>query len=158
MSHSTPRQQSGHVLVIDDDVELFELIGMRLRAHGLDVSIAPSGREGLARLQTGDVDAVVLDLRLGDVDGLDVLAQIRSEMPDMPVVMLTAHGTIETAVEAMRRGAYGFLTKPFQDHELLQKLVHAVERRALQREVERLREQLAGQPRERLLGVSPAIS
>ncbi|EAU67242.1 helix-turn-helix, Fis-type [Stigmatella aurantiaca DW4/3-1] len=101
---------------------------------------------------------MVLDLRLGDSDGLEVLAQARERALDLPVVVLTAHGTIETAVEAMSRGAYGFLTKPFQDHELVQKLRHALERSALRREVADLRRIVAGGPRERLSGSSAAIT
>ncbi|WP_257459579.1 sigma-54-dependent transcriptional regulator [Archangium lipolyticum] len=149
---------ANRVLVVDDDLELCELIALRLEAHGMRVTSVPTGQEALARVERDEVDAMVLDLRLGDVDGLEVLAQARERIPELPVVILTAHGTIETAVEAMRRGAYGFLTKPFQDHELVQKLVHALERTTLQREVDDLRRIVAGVPRERLIGGSPAIT
>ncbi|NMO14118.1 sigma-54-dependent Fis family transcriptional regulator [Pyxidicoccus fallax] len=157
-SSQTPSPSANRVLVVDDDLELCELISLRLETHGMQVTSVPSGQQALARVARGEVDAMVLDLRLGDVDGLEVLAQARECIPELPVVILTAHGTIETAVEAMRRGAYGFLTKPFQDHELVQKLVHALERTTLQREVDDLRRIVAGAPRERLLGVSPAIT
>ncbi|MDC0708829.1 sigma-54 dependent transcriptional regulator [Stigmatella sp. ncwal1] len=149
---------TGHVLVVDDDLELCEIITLRLQAHGMRVSSVSTGPQALAAVERGDVDAMVLDLRLGESDGLDVLAQARERALDLPVVVLTAHGTIETAVEAMSRGAYGFLTKPFQDHELVQKLRHAVERSALRREVADLRRIVAGGPRERLSGSSEAIT
>ncbi|QRK08639.1 sigma-54-dependent Fis family transcriptional regulator [Archangium violaceum] len=149
---------ANRVLVVDDDLELCELISLRLEAQGMRVSIVPTGQQALARVDRGEVDAMVLDLRLGDADGLEILALARERIPELPVVILTAHGTIETAVEAMRRGAYGFLTKPFQDHELVQKLVHALERTTLQREVDDLRRIVAGVPRERLIGGSPAIT
>ncbi|WP_232293345.1 sigma-54-dependent transcriptional regulator [Stigmatella aurantiaca] len=122
------------------------------------VSSVSTGPQALTAIERGDVDAMVLDLRLGDSDGLEVLAQARERALDLPVVVLTAHGTIETAVEAMSRGAYGFLTKPFQDHELVQKLRHALERSALRREVADLRRIVAGGPRERLSGSSAAIT
>ncbi|SEL66223.1 two-component system, NtrC family, response regulator GlrR [Stigmatella aurantiaca] len=157
-SSQPPSSPANRVLVVDDDLELCELISLRLEAQGMEVASVPTGQQALERVEAGKVDAMVLDLRLGDVDGLEVLAQARERIPELPVVILTAHGTIETAVEAMRRGAYGFLTKPFQDHELVQKLVHALERTTLQREVDDLRRIVAGVPRERLLGRSPAIT
>ncbi|KFA94682.1 sigma-54-dependent transcriptional regulator [Archangium violaceum] len=153
-----PSAPANRVLVVDDDLELCELISLRLEARGMQVTSVSTGQEALEMVESGKVDAMVLDLRLGDADGLEVLAQARERIPELPVVILTAHGTIETAVEAMRRGAYGFLTKPFQDHELVQKLVHALERTTLQREVDDLRRIVAGVPRERLIGRSPAIT
>jgi two-component system response regulator GlrR len=160
MSPSPPSSSApaNRVLVVDDDLELGELISLRLEAHGMRVTCVPTGQQAIERVERDEVDAMVLDLRLGDMDGLEVLAQARERVAELPVVILTAHGTIETAVEAMRRGAYGFLTKPFQDHELVQKLVHALERTSLQREVDDLRRIVAGVPRERLLGASPAIT
>ncbi|MCE9668206.1 sigma-54 dependent transcriptional regulator [Myxococcus stipitatus] len=152
------RPRGGHVLVVDDDAELCELISLRLEARGMKVTTALTAARGLELLGQEEVDAVVLDLRLEDVDGLEVLARMRARSPDLPVVILTAHGTIETAVEAMQRGAYGFLTKPFQDHELVQKLLHATERSDLRRELADLRRIVAGTTPERLLGTSPAIT
>jgi len=157
-SRQPPSSPANRVLVVDDDLELCELISLRLEAQGMQVTSVPTGQQALELVESGKVEAMVLDLRLGDVDGLEVLAQARERIPELPVVILTAHGTIETAVEAMRRGAYGFLTKPFQDHELVQKLVHALERTTLQREVDDLRRIVAGVPRERLIGRSPAIT
>jgi len=151
-------KQRPHVLVIDDDRDLCELLAMRLERHGYQVTIETTARDGLARMGGRHFDALILDLRLGDADGLDVLARVRERSPDVPVVILTAHGTIETAVEAMRGGAYGFLTKPFQDHELLQKLDHAVEKFALSREVANLRRIVGGTSEDkRLVGVSEVI-
>jgi two-component system response regulator GlrR len=102
---------------------------------------------------------MLLDLRLEHENGLDLLVEIQNRSLDLPVVILTAHGTIDMAVEAMSRGAYGFLTKPFDDHELLQKLTHAVERVRLRREVDGLRRIVEDRTRtDRLLGTSGAIS
>ncbi len=146
------------VLVLDDDNELCTLLALRLEARGYEVATAGTAKAGLAELSSRTFHAMILDLRLPDATGLDVLAEVRQRTPDLPVVMLTAHGSIETAVEAMQRGAYGFLTKPFHDHELLQKLAHAVESATLRREVEGLR-RIVGSSRDNyILGTSPAVA
>ncbi|MBZ5708823.1 sigma-54-dependent transcriptional regulator [Nannocystis pusilla] len=148
-----------HVVVIDDEKDLCELIALRLEHNGYHVTCEQTARGGIEVLEREVVDAVVLDLRLDGENGLDLLAAIQQRSLDLPVVILTAHGTIETAVEALQRGAYGFLTKPFDAHELLQKLAHAVERVRLRREIANLRRML-GKPgiSERLLGTSARIA
>ena len=133
---------------------------MRLE-HNLSyrVTATHDSPSGLAVMERERVDAMILDLRLGEENGLDVLSEVQKRSPDVPVVILTAHGTIETAVEAMRRGAYGFLTKPFHDHELIQKLTHAVESSSLRREIAGLRHAVGVQTNEtRLLGTSTGIA
>ena len=148
-----------HVMIVDDDAELCELLAMRLEGAGYRVTTESLPDAVLARLGREHVDSMILDLRLGDVDGLDVLTEVRKRSPDLPVVVLTAHGTIDVAVEATRRGAYGFLTKPFLDHDVLQKLAHAVESFALRREVAGLRRVVGDRSDDRqLLGVSAAIA
>ena len=147
-----------HVLVVDDDHELCELLSLRIEAKGFRVSAAHGVREALDRLGREHVDAVLLDLRLADGDGFDVLDAVAKRTPELPVTVVTAHGSIETAVDAMRRGAFGFVTKPFHDHELLQKLTHAVERHRLRREVAGLRRVVGGAVEEHhIVGVSAAI-
>ncbi len=147
-----------HVVVIDDEPDMCELLAMRLEFHGYRVSIAHTIAGGVTCLERDFVDAIVADLRLEHGSGLDVLEEVQKRSLDVPVVILTAHGTIETAVEAMSRGAYGFLTKPFHDHELLQKLAHAVERVRLRREVAGLRRLFGGAGDDRLLGTSARIA
>jgi two-component system response regulator GlrR len=148
-----------HVLIIDDDEDLCELLTLRLEHHGFRTSAEQTGRAGLEVLEREVVDVIIVDLRLQNENGLDLLSTVTQRAIDLPVIILTAHGTIETAVEAMNRGAYGFLTKPFDDHELLQKLNHAVERGRLGREVAGLR-RIVGEPNSgnRLLGTSGAIT
>jgi len=147
-----------HVLIVDDDVELCELLSIRIAARGFRVSAEHGVRTALDRLGREHVDAVLLDLRLADGDGFDVLDAVAKRSPELPVTVLTAHGTIETAVEAMRRGAFGFITKPFHDHDLMQKLSHAVERHRLRREVAGLRRMVGGAADEHhLVGVSAAV-
>ena len=148
-----------HVLIVDDDQELCELLALRLEHNRYQVTTEGTARGAVERLSREHVDAIILDLRLRDADGLDLLTQIQQRTPDVPIIMLTAHGTIETAVEAMRRGAFGFLTKPFHDHELLQKLAHAVENVALRREVKGLRRIVgASSDDAQLIGTSHALS
>jgi two-component system response regulator GlrR len=148
-----------HILVVDDEPHLCELLAYRLEHHGYRVSTELSARGALEAIEQGGIDAMILDLRLDDADGLEVLTEVQKRSPDVPVVILTAHGTIETAVEAMQRGAYGFLTKPFQDYELLQKLAHAVESGRLKREVAGLRRIVGDASHDsRLVGTSESIA
>jgi two-component system, NtrC family, response regulator GlrR len=153
-----PSRDVPHILVVDDDEDLCELLELRLQHHGFRVTIEHTGRDAIEALEREVVDAMLLDLRLGNESGLDLLTETQNRSMDLPVVFLTAHGSIDTAVEAMKRGAYGFLTKPFDDHELIQKLEHAVERARLRRELGGLR-RIVGDPStgDRLLGTSAPI-
>ena len=154
-----PSASRPHVVVVDDEPDLCELLALRLDHHGYRVSTEHTSRGALEVLEREMVDAMIVDLRLDEESGLDLLTEIQKHSLDLPVIILTAHGSIETAVEAMRRGAYGFLTKPFHDHELLQKLEHAVERVRLRREVQGLRHILGESAQEtRLLGTSARIA
>jgi len=147
-----------HVLVVDDEEDLCVLIGMRLEHHGYAVTTEGTARGALELLTRELFDVVILDLRLEDADGMQVLQRIRELDSDLPVVILTAHGSIEAAVEATQLGAYGFLTKPFHDHELLQTLEHAQEGLQLRRQLARFR-RMVGETAEGdcLTGTSDAI-
>ncbi len=147
-----------HLLIVDDDLELCELLALRMEASGFRVSAEHGVKGAIDRLGREYFDAVLLDLRLTDGGGLEVLDMVAKRTPDLPVTVLTAHGSIETAVEAMRRGAFGFVTKPFHDQDLVQKISHAVERHRLRREVAGLRRIVGGSPEEHhIIGVSAAI-
>src|SRR5690606_30514182 len=144
-----------HVLIVDDDVEHCDLLALRLEHQGCRVTSEQTSRAALEVLEREIVDAMVVDVRLEREDGLDLLVKVQSRSLDLPVIMLTAHGSIETAVEAMNRGAYGFLTKPFDDNELTEKLGHAVERVRLRREVAGLRRAVGSESGDaNLLGAS----
>ncbi len=156
MSASEPR---GRILVVDDEDDLCLLIAMRLEHHGYAVTTETSCRGAIELSSRELFDAVILDLRLEDGDGLELLERIQEQDPELPVIMLTAHGSIEVAVAAMERGAYGFLTKPFHDHELLQKLAHALEGSHLRRQVAGFRRMVGETSTDaRLIGSSPAIT
>lgn len=148
-----------HVLVVDDEEDLCELLALRLQHEGFSVTTCAGSKRALEVLESSSVDAILLDLRLEEESGLDLLTQALHRSADLPIIMLTAHGTDELAVEAMKRGAYGFLTKPFDDHELVQELRHAVDHSHLKREVAGLRRMIGGgNGLPRLLGTSPSIS
>jgi two-component system, NtrC family, response regulator GlrR len=157
--HDSTQESRPHVVVIDDEEDLCVLLSLRLEHHGFRVSTEQTARGGLEILEREVVDAMILDVRLENENGLDMLVEVQNRSLDLPVIVLTAHGSVEAAVEAMSRGAYGFLTKPFDDHELLEKLEHAVERVRLRREVAGLRRMVgATSPETRLLGGSAAIA
>ncbi len=146
------------VLVVDDDVELCELLTIRIEAAGYEVAVAHDVQGALAHVDRERVDAIILDLRLGHEDGFDVLDGVTKRSADAPVIILTAHGTIDLAVEAMRKGAFGFVTKPFHDHDLLQQLEHVIESHRLRSEVAGLRRIVGGgDGGVQLIGTSPAI-
>ncbi|MCX4240655.1 sigma-54-dependent transcriptional regulator [Paraliomyxa miuraensis] len=154
-----PAAPRPHVLVVDDEEDLCRLLTLRLEHHGFRVSTEQTARGGLEVLEREVVDAMIVDVRLEHENGLDLLVQVQNRSVDLPVVILTANGGVETAIEAMRRGAYGFVTKPFDDLDLLQKLDHAVERVRLRREVAGLRRLVGSAHHDhRLLGTSDAIA
>ncbi len=145
------------VLIVDDEPEMCELLALRIGSRGYKAAIEHSVQGALRAISREPIDAILLDLRLGDGDGITVLDGVRKRMPDVPVIILTAHGSIETAVSAMQRGAFGFVTKPFNAHDLLQQLAHAIESVRLRREVAGLR-QVVGVPGDaQIVGISPQI-
>ncbi|QDF98195.1 two-component system response regulator GlrR [Azoarcus sp. DD4] len=116
-----------HLLVVDDDADLLRLLSMRLQANGYRVSTAASAEAALARLAVERVDLVLSDVRLPDRDGLALFEDIRRHYPALPVILLTAHGTIPDAVDATSRGVAGYLTKPFDSHDLLDRVKRALQ-------------------------------
>ncbi len=104
---------SGKILLIDDDDSLRRVTEYNLTSAGFEVVTAASGRQGLAAFGEEEPDLVVTDVELGDLNGLEVLAEIKKEAPDTPVIVITAYGTIDMAVKAMGEGAFNFITKPF---------------------------------------------
>ncbi len=130
------------ILVIDDDKNLLDLIHLRLEASGYNVVAAD--HENVAKeIASQDVfDVAVIDLQLVKQDGLSLMEELHLIHPDLPVIILTAHGSIESAVEAMKRGAFTYLTKPFDSRELILQIERARERRLLTGEINRLKELL----------------
>src|SRR6202521_2446183 len=117
---------SGDVLLVDDDPDLLKLISLRLTSAGYRVRTADSGETALAALAVARPAAVITDLKMPGIDGLALFDAIHRQHPALPVIILTAHGTIPEAVFATQRGVFGFLTKPFDRQELLQKVAASV--------------------------------
>ncbi|OLC06815.1 MAG: hypothetical protein AUH42_04760 [Gemmatimonadetes bacterium 13_1_40CM_70_11] len=124
-------QANARILVVDDDPELRALLDEMLRRRGLDVATAEDGDVALTRIASDPPTAVVLDVKMPRSNGLDVLVEIKRLRPEIPVIILTAHGDVAMAVEAMRRGAADYLGKPFRQQDLLMSIDRAVERRGL---------------------------
>jgi two-component system response regulator GlrR len=114
------------ILLVDDDRDLLQLIELRLSAAGYRVVTAESGEEALARFAASQPELVITDLRMGGMDGMALFERIHSMMPTLPVIILTAHGTIPDAVAATKSGVFGFLTKPFDGKELLAQVEQAL--------------------------------
>jgi DNA-binding NtrC family response regulator len=131
--------RSRSVLVVDDDAAMREMVVSLLDEAGVHALPASSADEALERLGDFDFDAVLSDIRMPGRSGIELLAQIRELRPDTPVVLMTAFGSIDSAVEAMRAGAFDYVTKPFQRDALLLVLERGFERRALEEENRRLR-------------------
>jgi len=148
-----------HVLIIDDEEIIREALGALLSMDGYEVRTAATAAEGLSQIAEIDFDAVLLDLMLPDRSGLEVLDEIRRGDDALPIVMITAFGTIETAVRATKQGAFHYFTKPFKNDEVLVVVRNAVERRRLERENVELRNRLkSGSHRfEQIIGGSPKM-
>ena len=119
------------ILVIDDDEHMRDACRAILLRAGHDVELASSGSEGLTLVNRWAYDVILLDLRMPDMDGMDVMRQIRSQDPDAVVIVITGHGSINTAVQAMKLGAFDFLPKPFSPDELRGAVDKAQEKRHL---------------------------
>jgi two-component system, NtrC family, response regulator GlrR len=114
------------VLVVDDDADLLKLVSIRLQSAGFEVATADSGERALAILSASTPQVVVTDLRMGGMDGMALFDQIHRSNPVLPVIILTAHGTIPDAVAATQRGVFGYLTKPFDGKDLVTQVTRAV--------------------------------
>ncbi|MBF5045974.1 sigma-54-dependent Fis family transcriptional regulator [Aggregicoccus sp. 17bor-14] len=152
---------AGRILVVEDDAEMRALLEAGLRRRGFEPSLHASAADALAHLEHEDVDVVLTDLRMPDMGGLELCERIVLNRPDIPVVVVTAFGSMETAVAAIRVGAYDFVTKPFELDGLALVLTRAVQHRSLRAEVKRLRRQVGtldgGGAAGTLVGDSPAL-
>jgi len=146
------------LLIVDDDDLLRQALARRFERQGLAVTTAANGAEAVARAEAAQHDVALLDLHLPDMSGIDVLARLKEIQPELEALMLTAHGSIETAIQAMRRGAYDYLTKPVNPAELEIHVHKAYEKVQLHRRERQWVVQLAYESeRYRLVGSSPAL-
>lgn len=130
------------VLVIDDKKPMRDMLSQTLTAEGFDVDSASSGKRGIDLASKKSFDVVVTDLMMPEMDGIKVLSEIKDRDPDTAVIMMTAYGTVENAVEAMKLGAFDFVTKPFDTNHLAILIRRALDQRQLEAENEILKEEL----------------
>ena len=118
------------IVIIDDEASILELMSKLCKSVGHTVTACLTGADGLAAVRSEAPDLVIVDLRIGDVSGLDLVKTCRAEAPNANVIMVTGHGSVETAVEAMRLGAFDYLTKPFDLGDLIKTVKHALTKTA----------------------------
>jgi two-component system response regulator HydG len=149
---------SGRLLVVDDDAGMCDMLERSLRKKGYEVATATSESTALEALHDQELDAVLTDLRLGEDSGIALCRQAAELRPDLPVIVITAFGSMDSAVAAMRAGAYDFITKPVDLEQLAFSVKRAVEHHELRAEVRRLRDahSISG-PVGELIGQSPAM-
>lgn len=134
--------KKGNLLLVDDDRQILDGMASWLREKGYQVSTASTRTEALQIIDSRPLDLVLCDVRLGDGDGFEVLAHTRKKHPDLTVILLTGYGTVETAIEALRAGAFDMLTKPLIDEELSLAIERALTQRKVIEENQQLKQQL----------------
>jgi two-component system NtrC family response regulator len=139
---SSSKKDGGRVLVVDDEPIVCKSCEKVLAPEGYSVSTTQTGRDGIQKGHSGAFDVVIVDLKMPDVDGMEVLASIKEKQPDVEVIVITGYSTVSTAVEAMKLGAIDYLPKPFTPDELCVVVSKAFEKRKLVAENRQLREEL----------------
>jgi DNA-binding NtrC family response regulator len=143
----SPIDGGARILIADDEAAQRELVGGFLRDTGYDVAEAGDGAEAVRRVGAGGIDLILLDQRMPRLGGLEAIRSLRAVHPDLDIIVITAYGSVETAVQALQLGAADYLTKPLDLDRLLIVVRKALERRTLLRENRELRQKLAGGPR-----------
>ena len=133
------------ILLVDDEPRILTLLHSVLRTEGLEAVSAKDGPDAMVLLKSQKFDLMVSDIRMAPMDGMELFRAARSECPELPVILLTAYGSVETAIEAMKNGAFDYLTKPFKVDELILTVKRALEYTELKAERDELRETLATQ-------------
>ncbi|MHC4970889.1 MAG: sigma-54-dependent transcriptional regulator [Planctomycetota bacterium] len=146
------------ILIVDDDRTQATTLARVLGLEGYQTLVAESGAEALREVDKGDVDLVLTDLKMPGMDGLELFRRIRREHPDLPVMIVTAHGTIETAIQSVRDGVADFIQKPVYAEELIHRFGKVFRERALRSENAELKKRLLHRDRgDAMLGTSPAM-
>ena len=122
-----PPKDSVRILLVDDEIPFVETVTKRLSKKGITISKAFSGEEALMQLErNADLEIVVLDIKMPGMDGIEILAEIKRHYPQVEVIILTGHGTFETAVKGMRLGAFDYLNKPCELEKLIKRIQEAI--------------------------------
>jgi two-component system NtrC family response regulator len=146
------------ILIVDDEKNYLTILSAVLEEEGFEILTALSGQEALDIQKTSDVDLVLTDMKMPEMDGIDLLEHIKAINPDLPVLMMTAHGTVDKAVEAMQKGAYTYILKPFDNERLILYVKKAISMYQVIKENRRLRDAVESQYRfGNIIGKSKAI-
>ncbi|MQL53926.1 response regulator [Desulfofundulus thermobenzoicus] len=146
-----------HILVADDEASIRRLLQTVLEARGYRVTVVEDGLQAAACLEREKVDVAILDIRMPGENGLDLFRRMKPDCQETAFILITAYGTVRTAIEAMKAGAFDYVTKPFLVDEVEVMVERALEVGRLTRELDRLKRKVDGQPGEQLIGQSPAM-
>ncbi len=130
------------ILIVDDEEQLVEAFKKKLSREGFSVSVASTARDALALMKKQTFDVCVLDIRLPDMDGVELLESVKKNEPNLEIIMLTGHASVDTAIQSMKLGAYDYLSKPCKLTELSNVIQKAYEKKALRERNIVLQEQL----------------
>jgi DNA-binding NtrC family response regulator len=147
-----------HILIADDEAPIRKTLADVLAEQGFRVTTAENGRQAVRQMEQGDVDVALVDIRMPEMDGMEVLARAREVSPQTQIIIITAFGSVETAVEAMKMGASDYVTKPFLFEDILMKVDRLLDMRRLANENTRLRTELEERHKfEGIVGISEAL-
>lgn len=148
----------GRILIVDDDAVVRDSLGKWFESEGFDVGVVPGAREALEALAQSRWDVALLDIKMPGVDGVELQGRLHTIDSELPVIMMTGYASVDTAVKALKQGAYDYITKPFDPDELVHLVSKALEHRQTKQEVLRLRENLQEVfPQTELIGQSPGM-
>src|SRR6266545_92274 len=154
----TATKTKGKILIVDDELVVRDSLGKWFTSEGYQSRPVGSAREALETIQHAEFDIALLDIKMPGMDGMELQSRLREVDPELTVVMMTGYASVETAVQALKRGAYDYITKPVDPDELSHLVAKALEHRHARREVARLRENLQEvSPSTELIGKSPAM-
>ena len=157
-AEATDFSPKGRVLIVDDDPVVRDSLGKWFESEGYVVAISPGAREALTRIQSSRWDVALLDIKMPGIDGIELQAKLKEIEPELPVVIMTGYASVETAVKALKNGAYDYITKPFDPDELVHLVDKCVEHSRVKRENVRLRENLREVfPQTQLIGQGPGM-
>lgn len=145
------------ILIIDDERPIRSTLKDILEYEKIKVSEAEDGKKGVALFEKEDFDAVLCDIKMPGMDGIEVLEKLQGINPDIPVIMISGHGTIETAVESLKLGAYDYISKPPDLNRLLVAVRNALDRKSLVKETQQLKKKVSSKGDSPIIGNSPAI-
>ncbi len=126
-----PEELKANVLLVDDEEQFLKVFSQRLEGRGLKIDTSTTGEDAIKRVKGKEFDAIVLDLVMPGISGIETLQRLRSENPDLQIIILTGHGTVEKGIEAMKAGAVDFLEKPADMDKILEKIGEAKRKRIL---------------------------